>query len=57
MTDAEIIKAYEARETAQNRTPQGADGAAILLQVAKDSGRTIAEVRRLVLDRTFAGPN
>ena len=56
MTDAEIIAEFERREAAANRTPEGADHPAILREVSLAAGRDLAEVRRLILDATFARP-
>jgi len=57
MTDAEINAEYLRIEAAMNRTPQGADHDHILRTVAAKAGRDVAEVRRVVLDRVFTGPN
>lgn len=57
MTDAEIIAEFERIEVAANRTPRGADHPAILRTVAKKAERPLDEVRRLILDNTFSGPN
>lgn len=56
MTDADIIHLFTSKEAAGNKTPRGADHAQIVREVAAASGRTEAEVRRIILDATFAGP-
>ena len=56
MTDAEIISEFERIEAAANRTPQGADHQRILETLSAMSDRPLPEVRRLILDNTFAGP-
>lgn len=56
MTDDQINAEYLRIEAAMNRTPRGADHDHILRTVAAMSGRDIADVRRVVLDKLFAGP-
>jgi hypothetical protein len=57
MTDRQIIDAFTAKEAEQNATPQGADHRAILDRVARQAKRPLPEVRRIILDSTFTGPN
>jgi len=57
MTDDAINAEYLRIEAAMNRTPQGADHQHILRTVAAMSGRDVADVRRVVLDRNFTDAN
>ena len=57
MTDAQIMAEFLRIEAAMNRTPQGADHQHILRTVAAMSGRDVADVRRVVLDRNFSTAN
>lgn len=56
MTEGQIIHLFTSKEAAGNRTPRGADHAQIVREIAAESGRTEAEVRRIILDATFMGP-
>jgi len=57
MTDAQILAEFERIEAAANKTPQGADHQRILATVSAMANRPMCDVRRLVLDNTFTGPN
>lgn len=57
MTEGQIIHLFTSKEAAGNRTPRGADHAQIVREIAAESGRTEAEVRRIILNARFMGPN
>ena len=57
MTDMEIVREFERLEREANARTEGADYYMILQMLAGTSGRSVAEVRRLVLDNTFMPPN
>lgn len=52
-----ILKAYLAEEARQKATPQGQDCMAIVEQIAGEFSVPVAEVRALVMDNIFMGPN
>ncbi len=57
MTDAQIMAEFLRIEALAMRTPLGADHQHILRTVAAMSGRDVADVRRVVLDRNFTDAN
>ncbi|MBM1817191.1 hypothetical protein [Pseudosulfitobacter pseudonitzschiae] len=57
MTDIEIADEFARIEKVANRTPQGADHQAILRTVAAKADRSLDEVRAIVRNNTFMGPN
>ena len=57
MTDQEIIAEYLRREKQAMRKQRGANHNAIIADVAAMANRNFGDVRRLVVDAIFSGPN
>ena len=57
MFDRDIVKEYLRREKRAKRKHQNFDHDAALAEIAAMANRNFGDVRRLVVDAIFSGPN